>query len=61
MYHYRGGRTGASAMAAKTHNFFCQPNNRYNRAKHAIKDVHQVAMEKKKWNKTWVAMVMMDG
>jgi hypothetical protein len=48
-------------MAAKTHNFFCQPNNRYNRAKHAIKDVHQVAMEKKKWNKTWVAMVMMDG
>jgi hypothetical protein len=41
--------------------FFCQPNNRYNRAKHAIKDVHQVAMEKRKWNKTWVAMVMMDG
>jgi hypothetical protein len=51
----------AEQVHAKTHNFFVNRITDPIELIIPIKDVRQVVMEKRKWNETRVAMVMMDG
>ena len=58
MSRYRGGGTGACQDA---HNFFVNQIKDPIELSMPIKDMHQVAVGKRKWNETRVAMMVMDG
>jgi hypothetical protein len=59
MYRYRGGGTGAWCMPRRT-TFFVKRITDPIELSMPIEDARQVAVEKRKWNESRVAMVMME-